>query len=98
MSKLLIHIEAQYSENCNTSDSPHWKQKGGQVFSLEADDEDFLYVEEQSIKAIKTLLAKHSNAMCKFEYVSHEIIFNNIIALDAELFQTELQKECELSM
>tara|TARA_R110000868_G_scaffold311193_1_gene572280 strand:+ start:60 stop:356 length:297 start_codon:yes stop_codon:yes gene_type:complete len=98
MSKLLIHITAQYSENRSTSDIPHWKQKGSQIFSLEADDEDFLYVKEQSIKAIGTLLAKHSNAMCNFEYVSHEIIFHNIIALDADLFQTELTKECQLSM
>ena len=95
MSKTLVQITAQYSENYGTSENPHWKFKGGQLFSLEADFDSFMYVEEQCVKAIQTLLEKQSNSMCRFEYVSHELIFSDIIALDADLFEKELEKECE---
>lgn len=93
MSKTLVHITAQYSENYGTSENPHWKFKGGQLFSLYVDADDFLYGQEQCIKAIKTLLDKQSNSMCRFDYRSHELIFNDITALDTDLFEKELEKE-----
>ena len=95
MSKTLVQITAQYSENYGTSENPHWKLKGGQLFSLYVDADDFLYGQEQCVKAIQTLLEKKSNSMCRFDYRSHELIFNDITPLDADLFEKELEKECE---
>ena len=95
MSKTLVQITAQYSENYGTSEAPHWKFKGGQLFSLYVDADDFLYGQEQCVKAIQTLLEKQSNSMCRYEYISHELIFNDITPLDADLFEKELEKECE---
>jgi len=95
MSKTLVHITAQYSENYGTSENPHWKFKGGQLFSIYADADDFIDGEEQCVKAIQTLLDKQSNPMCRFDYSSHEFIFSDITALDSDLFEKELEKECE---
>jgi len=91
--KTLVHITAQYSENYGTSENPHWKFKGGQIFSLYADADDFMYGEEQCVKAIKTLLDKQSNTKFRYEYCSHELIFSDITALSTNLFEQELEKE-----
>jgi len=94
--KTLVHITAQYSENYGTSENPIWKFKGGQIFSLYADADDFMYGEEQCVKAIDTLLEKQSNAMCRYDYCSHELVFSDVVALDTNLFEKELEKEREL--
>ena len=93
MSKTLVHITAQYSENYGTSENPIWKFKGGQIFRLYADDVHFMYGKEQCVKAIETLLAKQCNPICRYDYHSHELIFSDIIPLDNDLFDKELQKE-----
>lgn len=95
MNNTLIHITAQVSENYGTPQAPCWKLKGGQVFSLNVDSDAFMYVEDACIKAIKTLLAKRSNAMCVYEYVCHELIFMGIEQLNDKEFAEEVQKNCE---
>jgi len=65
------------------------------VFSLNVDSDAFMYVEKECIEAIKTLLAKRSNAMCIYEYVDHELIFTGIETLNDKDFAEELQKNCE---
>jgi hypothetical protein len=96
MSKTLVHITTQYSENYGTFENPHWKFKGEKLFSLYVDADDFMYGEKQCVKAIDTLLDKQSNTKCRYEYCTHELIFSNITALDTNLFEQELEKEREL--
>ena len=93
MSKTLVHITTQYSENYGTFENPHWKFKGEKIFSLYVDADDFMYGEKQCVKAIDTLLDKQSNTKFRYEYCSHELIFSNITALDINLFEQELEKE-----
>jgi len=33
--------------------------------------------------------------MCRYDYRSHELVFSDITALDNDLFEKELEKECE---
>ena len=79
----LISITAQYYENYNTSGegAPHWKPKGGQIFTLRADSDLFFYVEDRCVEAIKILLAKESNSYCRYEYIEHELIFSEPVEL-----------------
>ena len=79
----LVHIRTQYYENYNDSGvgEPKWKPKGEQIFKLRADSDCFFYGETIAIAAIKSILEEHSNSHCKFEYISHEVIFTEPIEL-----------------
>lgn len=98
----LLHITAQYHENYGAhswdgqGECPQaWKPKGGQVFTLRVDSDSFMYAEAECLKAIATLLAKQSNEYARYTYVDHELVFSEPIALDSDLFQSELLYECE---
>lgn len=93
--KSTILITAQYLENYGTPENPHWKTKGGQVFSLKVDGGDLMYGEEAVIKAIETLLAKESNDMCKFTYVGFERLTDDIIVLNETIFETALAEHLD---
>ena len=95
MSKTLVHITTQYSENYGTFENPHWKFKGEKIFSLYVDADDFMYGEKQCVKAIDTLLDKQSNTKFRYEYCSHKLIPKGKIFtdLDSNLFEQELEKE-----
>lgn len=92
--KTLLHITTQVKENYGTPEAPHWKNKGGQIFSLNVDSDAFMYAETECINAIKTLLAKHSNNMFSYEYIDHELIFMGVEVLDDTQFEIELQNAC----
>ena len=87
--KSLVQISAQYYENYNFENggTPHWKPKGEQVFTLRADTDLFFYGEEMCIEAIKVMLARYNDSLNKFEYISHEIIFQEPMVLDEYLFE-----------
>jgi hypothetical protein len=95
--KTLLHITAQVKENYGTPTQPSWKNKNGQTFSLNVNSDAFMYVEKECINAIKTLLAKESNAMVSYEYVSHELIFMGIDKLNDDDFEIELERACDES-
>jgi hypothetical protein len=102
MNTTLLQITAQYEENYGAhswdgqGECPqHWKPKGGQMFTLRVDSDDFMYAEEQCIKAIATLLEKQSNNYERYWYVDHELVFSEPIVLDDAEFETELRAECE---
>lgn len=81
MNNTLCHVSAQHYENYGDAKSPHWKPKGEQIFKIYVDADHFLYGEEFCIKAIKKCLEKESNDFDKYEYRSHELIFNEPIEL-----------------
>ena len=102
MNTTLLQITAQYHENygahswSGVGECPqNWKAKGGQVFTLRVDSDSFMYVEEQCVKAIETLLEKRSNDFERYTYISHELIFSEPIALDDAEFEAELEAECK---
>jgi hypothetical protein len=88
--KSLVQISAQYYENYNFENggTPNWKPKGEQVFTLRADTDLFFYGEEMCIEAIKTMIASKTDRLNKFEYISHEIIFQEPMVLDEDQFET----------
>lgn len=92
--KTLLHITTQTKENYSSIESPHWKNKGAQMFSVNVDSDVFMYAESECITTIKTLLAKRSNNMFSYEYIDHELIFMGVEVLDDSQFETELQNVC----
>jgi hypothetical protein len=102
MNTTLLQITAQYHENygarskSDVGECPqHWKPKGEQVFTLRVDSDSFMYVEEQCVKAIETLLEKRCNDLERYTYVDHELVFSEPIALDDAEFEAELEAECK---
>jgi hypothetical protein len=95
MEKTLCQITAQYYENYSDSETPHWKPKGGQVFTLMVDSDDFLYGSEVCIEAIQELLAKESDWHSKYEYLDYELIFARPIVLDETEFENSLTQKFE---
>lgn len=77
----LVQISTQYYENYGSEQNPHWKAKGGQIFTIRADVYDLMYDEEYVVKAVKMLLAEECNSHCRYEYIDHEIIFSEPVEL-----------------
>ena len=91
MENSLVRITAQYYENYGSSESPYWKPKGGQEFSLRADSDSFFYCTEECVKAIKKMLAARSNDHVRYEYLEHEVVFDEPKAMSTEEFEIALQ-------
>ena len=72
-------VNCQYYENYNVGpegfgEVPHWKPKGGSSFLMPIDSDDVFYSEpEVLVKAINNLLEKNNSIACKFEYIDHEV-------------------------
>jgi hypothetical protein len=93
--KTLCQITAQYYENYGDSKNPHWKPKGGQIFNVMVDADDFMYASDSCIEAIQELLAKQSDWYSKYEYLDYELIFATPMILDENEFESSLKSICE---
>ena len=89
--KTLVQITTQFFENYGSIESPHWKPKGSLMFKMYVDSDDFFYLEEQCIEAIRLLLFEKSNNHERFDYVSHELVFQEPIMIHEKEFQMKLQ-------
>ena len=93
MDKLII--TTQYFENYaigpdGLEATPHWKPKGGVVFSVEVDAKDVFYSEEEHVvEAIEQLLKEMNNDYVRYEYLDHVIQFP-LIELDSTKFSNLL--------
>jgi hypothetical protein len=85
--KTLLLIYTQYEENYGSSESPHWKPKGGQTFSLNVDADFFMYDEARCIDAIRLILDKKYDSHNRYTYLSHELLFSGITPLNDEEFE-----------
>jgi len=92
MENSLVRITAQYYENYGTAEAPYWKPKGGQEFSLRADSDSFFYCQEECVKAIKMVLAAKSGDYVRYEYLEHDLVFEEPRQLSSEDFEVALQK------
>lgn len=97
-----IIIHTQYRENYGAHDwdgsgecPQYWKPKGGFTFQLKMDADHLFYAEEAAISAIKKMLEKQSNNYESFEYIEHEIQFNEPHQLDQDEFESIFKQECE---
>ena len=97
--KTLLRISAQYYENYSAHDQnwdgkhEYWKPKGGQEFFTHVDADDFIYSPDFCQETIKSLLAEQSNLYVHYEYVEHELIFSEPIALEG--FEEKLNQIIE---
>ena len=101
--KTLLQITAQVHENYGTHNwngegecPEYWKPKGGQMFTLRVDSNNFMYAETECLKVIDTLLARQSNESWRYTYTAHELIFHEPIALDDDQFQSEFMNQLVL--
>ena len=85
--KTLCQITAQYYENYGDSKNPYWKAKGGQIFNVYVDADDFFYSQDVAVEAIQELLSKQSDWHGKYEYLSYELIFAEPIVLSDRDFE-----------
>lgn len=90
MENTLVRIETQYYENYGSAEAPYWKPKGGQEFVLKADSDTFFYCKEECIKAIQKLLYARSGDYVRFEYLGHEVVFEEPKVLSTEDFENAL--------
>jgi hypothetical protein len=96
MSRTLVQISTQIFENKSFYNGGNsWKPKGELIFNLHAESDDFMYAEEKCIEAIKEMLKEESNDAERFEYVSHELIFNEPVELSWLKFENKLGHGCE---
>lgn len=84
--KTLVRIIAQTFENYSDNDTPYWKPKGGQEFTLRANADFFMYEKELCLEVIKKMLVEKSNPHMRFEYVDHQLVFHEPIVLDEQAF------------
>jgi hypothetical protein len=92
MEKTLCQITTQYYENYGDSQNPYWKPKGGQVFNVMVDSDEFMYGGDACIEAIQELLAKESDWHSKYEYLDYELIFSRPIVLNETEFADTLTR------
>jgi len=81
MNDTICQVQTQYYENYGDAQNPNWKAKGGFIFKIMVDADDFCYAEEECVLAIKDLLKAQSNQHERFEYISHELIFHAPVEL-----------------
>jgi hypothetical protein len=94
MSKVTINILTQLTENYGTAAVPYWKAKFGPNFTVKVDSDILLYSDkDETVKAIKTMLAEVSNNHEKFEYISHDVEFQKSIVLDEEKFKNMINQQ-----
>ena len=63
-----------------------WKKKGGQEFSMNVDDGLMMYGDKDVIiKSFQKFLDLESNDFVKYTYLSHELVFHNLIELKGNL-------------
>lgn len=77
--KVTVRVNAQRYENYGFHEGrEYWKPKGGMTFTIEDVDGDVVAYahREQVIEVIKEQLNERSNDLEKFEYIDHEVIFN----------------------
>ena len=87
-----VRIETQYQENYSDTDVPHWKMKGGQVFTVECGSDTVMYAD--NIEAvIVDMLEVRSNDHCKYTYLAHEVLFSQPEVLSAEIFLEKVQTQ-----
>lgn len=91
MENSLVRITAQYYENYGSAQAPHWKPKGGQEFTVRADSDSFFYCKEECVLAIKKMLKARSNDYCRYQYIDHDVVFDEPIPLSTEEFEAALQ-------
>ena len=96
-----VIVTTQYYENYNVGpdgfgETPYWKSKGGHTFSLPLDSDTLFYGEDVLIAGIKELLKKQNSISQKFEYIEHDILWDEPTVLDGlEDEMVKMYKELE---
>jgi len=84
-----IIINTQYYENYNVGPegfgaTPHWKPKGPHQFQIEIHLSQITYSTDDVSKVFQALLDNHETIAEKFEYISHEIQWQEPTVLGTE--------------
>lgn len=78
MSNVKVVVLAQVLENYGfDSGSEHWKKKGGITFNITLNSDLVMYADDLKANLIE-LVKKEGNDLEKFEYIGHDVIFNEV--------------------
>jgi hypothetical protein len=94
---LLVHT--QYLENYNVGpegfgEVPHWKPKGGHTFSMQIDSDILLYCDD-TVAILTKMVEQHNSIAEKFEYIDHEIQWQEPTNLGSQEQFLDLMKQIE---
>lgn len=86
--KNTVLVHTQYFENYNVGPegfgtTPHWKPKGGHTFSIEMDADTLFYCDDAPA-VFQKMLDEQSSIAEKFEYIDHEIQWQEPTPLGTE--------------
>jgi hypothetical protein len=85
----------QYSENYSEVENvPYWKPKGGHHFTFVVDVNTFIYSEELVVRGIKKVLEGECNNHSRYEYISHEVLFCDLIDRTDKL-RSVMELQCQ---
>ena len=87
--KTKVLIITQYYENYSDTDTPYWKPKFGNDFSIDISWDQLTYNQENTIKAFKKICKDKSNSMVKYEYLDFKVCNPEHLDIDID----ELIKE-----
>jgi len=84
-----VQIYAQIQENYGWhNDQFHWKNKGQQIFEIDASTDGLLYADKDILdKSFQELLDVESDNMFRYIYINHEIIFLEPIKINTNIFE-----------
>ena len=97
MKDTLVRITAQYYENYGSAESPYWKPKGGQEFTVRVDTDSIFYGMKDIELVAAHMLSDRSNEYVRYEVISVEPIFCEPIALDVDVFKATYDAYCNMA-
>ncbi len=75
-----VIVLSQYYENYSEVENiPYWKPKGGYHFSFIVDVNTIIYSEDSVVEGIKEVLEGECDNHSRYEYISHEVLFCDLI-------------------
>ena len=86
--KINVIVNTQIHENYGESaDGKHeiWKRKGCQKFTFKIDRMEWDYADyDKKVDMIQSALLNHSDDFFRYEYIDHEVYWNDIIKLEVD--------------
>lgn len=95
----LVQVTCQYSENYGYHDwdgvgpcPQGWKFKGGSYFRFLVDVDDLMYGGDMVVDVVREVLRDMSNDCVRYEYVSHQVFFEEPLDITEEINQRLMTK------
>lgn len=84
-----VQIYTQIQENYGWYNNQfHWKNKGQQIFEINASSDGLMYADKDILKkSFQELLDTESDDMFRYIYINHEILFSEAKKINTNVFE-----------